>query len=249
LQSEKEKKKRADSMIEECRDRLRQAEKEKEYALTHQKKVEILIEKLVFYEKCWNCDRKAYQQAKERYENQRNGLKKKYEAKKTGFHVMIVALWLYAVESTVFAAMRSEEMANDFFIFIGTIWKVLCWFGKCILFVGRYVAQMADKASNETAATAVYWLLQIVVVVGLAGGMGIFLMILGRKAAHMYRENCWDVVSGVVAVTSVAVVAYFGDCIKAVTEWNLFVILLLVHAVYVGIRTYVRGCKRNRGCY
>lgn len=45
LQSEKEKKKRADSTIEECQDKLRQAEREKEYALTHQKKVEIPVVK------------------------------------------------------------------------------------------------------------------------------------------------------------------------------------------------------------
>lgn len=236
-------------MIEECRDRILQAEREKEYALTHQKKVEIPIEKPILYEKCRNCDRKAYQQAKERYEHQRNGLEKKYQAKKAGFHVMLVVLWLYAIESTVFAAICSEEMASDFFIFIGTVWKVLCWFGKCILFVGRYVAQLADKVPNETVAMAVHWLLQIVVIVGLTGGMGIFLMILGRKVIKMYQENCWDVVSGVVAVTSVAMVAYFGNCIKAVTKWNLFVILLLVQAVYVGIRTYVHGCKRARGYY
>ena len=81
LQSEKEKKKRADSTIEEYQDKLRQAEQEKEYVLTHQKKVEIPVEKLVLYERCRNCDRKAYQQAKAWYEHQRNGLEKQYMVK------------------------------------------------------------------------------------------------------------------------------------------------------------------------
>ena len=72
-------------IIEECQDKLRQAEQEKEYALTHQKKVEIPVEKPVLYERCRNCDRKAYQQAKERYEHQRNGLEKKYRSKTVGF--------------------------------------------------------------------------------------------------------------------------------------------------------------------
>ena len=81
LQSEKEKKKRADSTIEEYQDKLRQAEQEKEYALTHQKKVEIPVEKLVLYERCQNCNRKAYQQAKAWYEHQRNGLEKQYMVK------------------------------------------------------------------------------------------------------------------------------------------------------------------------
>ena len=80
MQSEKEKKKRADSTIEECQDRLRQAEQEKEYALTHQKELEIPVEKPVLYERCQNCNRKAYQQAKAWYEHQRNGLEKQYMA-------------------------------------------------------------------------------------------------------------------------------------------------------------------------
>ena len=80
LQREKEKKKRAGSTIEEYQDKLRHAEREKEYALTHQKKVEIPVGKPVLYERYRNCDRKAYQQAKERYEHQRNGLEKKYRA-------------------------------------------------------------------------------------------------------------------------------------------------------------------------
>ena len=44
LQSEKEKTHAAEIMIEECRDKLRQAEQERDYALSHQKKVEIPVE-------------------------------------------------------------------------------------------------------------------------------------------------------------------------------------------------------------
>ena len=124
LQSEKEKKKRADSTIEECQDKLRQAEREKEYALRHQKKVEIPVEKLVLYERCRNCDRKAYQQAKERYEHKRNGLEKKYKAKTVGFDAMIIVLWWYAIVATVFAATRSEIFLDDFAAFFAALWMV-----------------------------------------------------------------------------------------------------------------------------
>ena len=249
MQSEKENRKEADNMIKECRDRLWQAEKEKEYALTHQRKVKIPVEKPVLYEKCRICNRMAYQQAKEGYEHQRHRLEKKYQAKKTGFHVMIVVLWWYAIESTVFAATRSEEMTSDFFIFIGTIWKVLCWFGKCILFIGQYVAQLGEKMPNGMAAVIVHWLLLIIVSVAFAGGTGVFLVTIGRKVIKMYQENCRDVVSILAIETSMAIVVYFGDGIKAVIQCNLIVILLLVQAVYVGIRVYLNGCKRARGYY
>ena len=64
LQSEKEKTHTVQAMIEECRDKQRQAEQERDYALSHQKKVEIPVEKPVLYQKCGNCKQTAYLKAK-----------------------------------------------------------------------------------------------------------------------------------------------------------------------------------------
>ena len=247
LQSEKEKKKRADSTIEECQDKLRQAEREKEYALTHQKKVEIPVEKPVLYERCRNCDRRAYQQAKERYEHQRNGLEKKYKAKIVGFDAMLVVLWWYAIVTTIFAAIRSETFLSDFTAFVDTVWNGICQSGKWIVNVGNALAQVGDRIPNDTMAIVAHWLLFVIVIVGTAVAVGVLVVIAEKKVSKVYRENCWDVISVGVAVTSVALVVYFGDWIKGFVKLNLVVLLLLVQAVYVGIRVYVNGCKRARG--
>ena len=249
LQSEKEKKKRADSTIEECQDKLRQAEREKEYALTHQKKVEIPVEKPVLYERCRNCDRRAYQQAKERYEHQRNGLEKKYKAKIVGFDAMLVVLWWYAIVTTIFAAMRSKIFIGDFTAVVDTVRKGLCRSGKWIVDVGNELAQVGDRIPNDTMAIVAHWLLFVIVIVGTAVVVGLLIVIAEKKVSKVYRENCWDMISVVVAVTSVALVVYFGDWIKGFVKLNLVVLLLLVQAVYVGIRVYVNGCKRARGYY
>ena len=74
LQSEKEKTHAAEIMTEECQDKLRQAEQERDYALSHQKKVEIPVEKPVLYQKCGNCNQTAYLKAKEKYDTQRKKL-------------------------------------------------------------------------------------------------------------------------------------------------------------------------------
>ena len=247
LQSEKEKKKRADSTIEECQDKLRQAEREKEYALTHQKKVEIPVEKPVLYERCRNCDRRVYQQAKERYEHQRNGLEKKYKAKIVGFDAMLVVLWWYAIVTTIFAAIRSETFLSDFTAFVDTVWNGICQSGKWIVNVGNALAQVGDRIPNDTMAIVAHWLLFVIVIVGTAVAVGMLMVIAEKKVTKVYRENCWDMISVGVAVTSVALVVYFGDWIKGFVKLNLVVLLLLVQAVYVGIRVYVNGCKRARG--
>ncbi len=93
------------------------------------------------------------------------------------------------------------------------------------------------------------WLLFIIVIVGAAGAVGVFIIILEKKVMKVYRDNCWDVISVGIAVISLAVVVYFGDWIKVLVKLNLVALLLLVQVVYVGIRAYVKGCKRARGYY
>lgn len=111
------------------------------------------------------------------------------------------------------------------------------------------MAQAGDRIPNETMAIVAYWLLFIIVIVGAAVAVGVLMVIGEKKVTKVYRENCWDVISVGVAVTSVALVVYFGDWIKAFVKLNLVVLLLLVQAVYVRIRAYVKGCKRARGYY
>ena len=98
-------------------------------------------------------------------------------------------------------------------------------------------------------AIIVHWLLFIIVIAGVAGVMGVLIVIVEKKVTKAYRENCWDVISVREAVTSVALAVYFGDWIKFFVKLNLVALLLLVQAVYVGIRAYVKGCKRARGYY
>ena len=249
LQSEKEKMKRGDNTVEKYQDKLQQVEQDKEYVLTHQKKVEIPVEKPVLYERCQNCDHKAYQQAKERYEYQRNGLEKEYKAKTVGFDVMIKVLWWYAIVTTIFAAMRSEIFLGDFTAFVDTIWNGICRSGKWIVDIGNVLAQVGDRIPNEMLAIIVHWLLFIIVIIGAVGAVGVQTVIVEKKVAKVYQENCWDVISVGIAVISLVMAVYFGDWIKVLVKLNLVALLLIVQAVYVGIRVYVKGCKRAREYY
>ena len=57
LRSEKEKLRSANVTIGECQDKIRCLTQQRDYARTHQKIVEIPVEKPVLYEKCEACDR------------------------------------------------------------------------------------------------------------------------------------------------------------------------------------------------
>lgn len=151
--------------------------------------------------------------------------------------------------TTIFVAIRSEIFIGDFTAVVDTVRNGIYRSGKWIVDVGNALAQVGDRIPNETVAIVVHWLLLIIVIVGVAVAVGMLMVIAEKKVTKVYRENCWDVISVGVVVISVALVVYFGDWIKDFVKLNLVVLLLLVQAVYVGIRVYVNGCKRARGYY
>ena len=200
LTSETDSRKRADAEVVAWKFKYEKAEQEKLYAQTHQKTVEIAVEKKVPYEKCEKCDRTAYQKAKEKCDNRKSQLEKKYKNMTVGYESILFLLAWYGITTTLFTAILSPVFLNDCITFFSVLGK----------------------------------------------GMGIFVITgwliigIGYQIGKIYRKYCWDIISIVEVITSTAIAIYFGDWIKSVISINLITLLLLAHAVYIGIRCYVK---------
>ena len=249
LQSEKEKTLTAKDMIEECRDKLRQAEQERDYALSHQKKVEIPVEKPVLYQKCGNCNQTAYLRAKERYDTQREKLAGRYKAKTAMYEALMFLLIWYSVSTTLFQMIRSKIFISDCVVFFDIIATFIQTIAGWIILTGKNMAQISNGISNPVVAGIVYWLIRILICGGCLVGAGILLAFTGIKIAGLYKKYCWDMITILVTLISMAIAIYFGDWIKTVLPINLLFFLLFVQLVYVGIRWYVKGWRETRGYY
>ena len=247
LQSEKEKTHTAKDMIEECRDKLRQAEQERDYALSHQKKVEIPVEKPVFYQKCWNCNQTAYLKAKERYDTQREKLAGRYKAKTVMYEALIFLLIWYSISTTLFQMIRSKIFISDCVVFFDTIATFIQTIAGWIILTGKNMAQISNGISNPVVAGIVYWLIRILICGGCLVGAGILVAFIEIKIAELYKKCCWDMITIMVILISMATAIYFGKWIKITLPINLLFLLLFVQLVYVGIRWYVKGWRETRG--
>ena len=247
MQNEKEKRRIADSTIEECQDKIRQAEQEKEYALTHQKKVEIPVEKPVFYERCKSCDRVTYQKVKVEYENRWNKLDGQYRTRMAAHKIWFYGFLLYSLLTTIFVAIRSKVFISDLKEFFIRIWEAMCYVFNCLVVAGKYAAKLSDKIPNDIAAIAIHWFLFLLVIGGGIVVIGLAIFLGMSKLKKVYQENCGDVISVIFAVICLAVVIYFGDWLRDILPLNFVLVLLLAQMVYIGIRWYVKGCKRARG--
>lgn len=249
LQSEKEKTHAAEIMTEECQDKLRQAEQERDYALSHQKKVEIPVEKPVFYQKCWNCNQTAYLKAKERYDTQREKLAGRYKAKTVMYEALIFLLIWYSISTTLFQMIRSKIFISDCVVFFDTIATFTQTIAGWVVLTGKTVAQISNGISNPVIAGIIYWLIRILICGGCLVGAGILVAFIGIKIAGLYKKYCWDMITILVTLISLEIAIYFGDWIKTVLPINMLFLLLLVQLVYVGIRWYVKGWQEARGYY
>ena len=249
LQSEKEKTLTAKDMIEECRDKLRQAEQERDYALSHQKKVEIPVEKPVLYQKCRNCNQTAYLKAKERYDTQREKMAGRYKAKTAMYEALMFLLIWYSASTTLFQMIQSKVFVSDCGIFFDAIGTFTQTIAGWIALIGKNVAQISNGISNPVIAGIIYWLIRILICGGCLVGAGIFLAFIGIKIVGLYKKYCWDMITIMVILISMATAIYFGKWIKITLPINLLFLLLFVQLVYVGIRWYVKGWREARGYY
>ena len=234
-------------MIEECRDKLRQAEQERDYAHSHQKKVEIPVEKPVLYQKCQNCNQTAYLKAKERYDTQREKLAGRYKTKTVMYEALMFLLIWHSSSTTLFQMIQSKVFISDCRIFFDAIGTFTQTIAGWIALIGKNVAQISNGISNPVIAGIIYWLIRLLICGGCLVGVGILLAFIGIKIAGLYKKCCLDMITILVTLMSFAVTIYFGHWIKAVLPVNLLLLLLFVQAIYAAIRWYVKGWREARG--
>ena len=249
LQSEKEKTHAAEIMTEECQDKLRQAEQERDYALSHQKKVEIPVEKPVLYQKCQNCNQTAYLKAKEKYDTQREKLAGRYKTKTAMYEALMFLLIWYSVSTTLFQMIRSKIFISDCVVFFDTIATFIQTIAGWIILTGKNMAQISNGISNPVVAGIIYWMIRILISGGCLVGVGILLAFIEIKIAGLYKKYCWDMITIMVILVSMAIAIYFADWIRTILPVNLLFLLLLVQVIYVVIRWYVKGWRETRGYY
>jgi hypothetical protein len=246
LRSEKEKLRSANVTIEECQDKIRCLTQQRDYARTHQKIVEIPVEKPVLYKKCEACDRTAYQNAKARYETQKEQLAGQYKAKTVMFQTTLFLLAWYSLTTTLFQAVQSDVFLSDCKSFFHDAASFIQTFIGWTIDAGQSVAQISTKIPNPFIAGMVYWILLILIVGICVAGTGILAILIEIKVIELYREKCWDVITLLMILTSAAVIIYFGEAIKKALSVNLLLLFVLLQGAYVGLRCYLESYLEKR---
>ena len=202
---------------------------------------------LVIFEKCEKCDRTAYQKAKEKCDNRKRQLEKKYKKMTIGYESILFLLAWYSITTTLFTAILSPVFLNDCNIFCGALGKGMGSLFREFVIGADSFGQLSSGIPNRILSGLMYWLIVAIVMGILFIITGLLIVGIGYQVGKIYRKYCWDIISIVEVITSTAIAIYFGDWIKSVISINLITLLLLVHVVYIGIRCYVKDWMEERG--
>ncbi len=112
-----------------------------------------------------------------------------------------------------------------------------------------FFGQLSTGISNSIISGIVYWLIAAIVMGILFLITGLLIVGIGYQVGKIYRKYCWDIISVMVTLMSIAITIYFGEWIKSGIPINLIALLLVVHMVYIGIRCYVKDWREERGYY
>lgn len=198
--------------------------------------------------------------AKEIYQGKENELKRAYKSKEedskrkydtlTASHeAMFFGFLAYGILVTLFTAVSSERFVSDFKSFFVAIWGGFKGFVDILIDGALTVAKLGDMIPQPIVAVIVHWLLVIVVVIVVVGGIGFVIIWTMDKLITYYKSDLADNISLVVVLVTMAIEVFFAEPIRSIIPINLLLLFLIVHLVYMGVRWYVRGCKKSRGYY
>ena len=99
--------------------------------------------------------------------------------------------------------------------------------------------QLSSGIPNRILSGLMYWLIVAIVMGILFIITGLLIVGIGYQVGKIYRKYCWNILSIIVAITSTAIVIYFGEWIKNAIPINLMVFLLLSHVIYIYFRANI----------
>ena len=166
-----------------------------------------------------------------------------------GYESILFLLAWYSITTTLFTAILSPVFLNDCFTFFSALGKGMGSLFREFVIGADSFGQLSSEIPNSILSGIVYWLIAGAVITILFVITGLLIIGIGYQLGKIYRKYCWDIISIMVAITSTAIVIYFGDWIKSIFPINLITLLLLVHVVYIGIRCYVKDWTEERGYF
>ena len=222
--------------VAQADERVRKAEKQTEYAITHQKVQTVYKDRIEtkYNDKCTDCQ-------KEKLKAQTNA----YKVKETALTSYVAIFGFLTAIVTILSIIRNKVFCDDFTAFWVGFWNILVTAFTFAYDGISYIANLCDKIPQPIVAVIVHW----IVFMGLFFGLGALIVVGIIKLIDFSAEpisngvNVWNFSMSVIALVAVV---FFGDYIKNLIKFNLFGFWIILIIILMGVEMFR---KANKGYY
>lgn len=145
--------------------------------------------------------------------------------------VMLILI-IYSGLATLFTGFKSERVKSDCIGAFNAVRNV-------IMIIFSWINNISEKMASYTGVPNVVILIVFAVIS--FGIIGLVVFFCGKVVLKLYQEYCYDEISLLVALVSVAVLVWFAELITL----NIVLMLILSHILYIVVRWYIKGYKEN----
>ena len=149
----------------------------------------------------------------------------------------------YSLLSTVLTAFKSERCVSDITAAGKLISKVFMVILKVIYTIATGAGSIGTHIQQPVVPTIVTYLVDVIAAALCVGVIGAGLFFGGKALVNCYTEHCWDEISPLVALCSLAILVWGAELMPL----NIVLLLILFHAAYIIVRWYIDGYKEARG--
>ena len=117
-------------------------------------------------------------------------------------------------------------------MFFSTIFGGITTIKDWIWTVATFVAKLGDMIPHDIVSVIVHWILVIIVVAGISGGLGVLAFRSCKKYLDYFKKKQADEISVFVVLITLIIVVFMADQIKSILSINLFGLMLLICVFY-----------------
>ena len=192
----------------------------------------------VLSEKADKMTGNARRSLEKKYQEKEKSLRTAYKSREIGLHALILGGLLYGIYVTVLTVFITNRFKMDIKVLVEGICNIVLWVWENVLILVNRAYGMCMDIPNEIVAIIIGWLVQIIIVIIIAG-IVLGGIIWGVYSLYLfYKERFADILSLVVVLVSFSLLVWFGDYIGRFVKWNLIIVFLLIHGAYIGLRIY-----------
>lgn len=228
-------KEKYDALVSSLDEREKEVAKREEQAALRDREQDAEVSRLA--DKCISG---RLRKLEAQYHSRERMLEGRFHSMRNRYAGIILISVLYGIIVTIITAVKTPAIISDVVEFGRTIAKGAMVLYHIALKVGGFASQLGDRIPQPTIAFILHWVLWILVLTAILGGLGVTAFLLIKAYAGYFRKKQTDEITAFAILMDLAVTVFLAEQIKTILSVNLVLLFFALFSLYSAIRAVIQ---------